>query len=225
MNLLLTSFAIIYSNSMFSGPANSEHSKYSIPLEDESTFLRKASAGDRMAFSALYTYYFPRLYRFVFFINQSREDTEEILQEIFLKIWDKKESLQKIRSFEDYLFRMAKNKLFDLAKKNKVKVKVIQRLMPQQASTGNDSTDEVTYKEYHRVAMEAITHLPERKREVFLMSVEDEMSLDEIAAALKISRSAVKKHLYSAVRAIKEHLRLHAEWTVGITIFLLLHLI
>ncbi len=59
--------------------------------------------------------------------------------------------------------------------------------------------------------MEAITHLPERKRTVFLMSVEEDMSLDEIASELKISRSAVKKHLYAAVRTIKEQLRLHAR--------------
>lgn len=210
---------------MFPGPARNEHTSYSTPLEDESAFLKKASAGDRMAFTTLYTHYFPRLYRFVFFINQSHEDTEEILQDVFLKIWDKKDSLLRIRSFEDYLFRMAKNKLFDLAKKNKAKVKMIHRLMPQQLQAANDATDDVTYKEYHRVAMEAITHLPERKRTVFLMSVEEEMSLDEIASELKISRSAVKKNLYGAVHTIKEHLRLHAEWTVGITIFLLPHLI
>ena len=178
-----------------------------------------------MAFTTLYTHYFPRLYRFVFFINQSHEDTEEVLQDVFLKIWDKKDSLLRIRSFEDYLFRMAKNKLFDLAKKNKAKVKMIHRLMPQQLQAANDATDDVTFKEYHRVAMEAITHLPERKRTVFLMSVEEEMSLDEIASELKISRSAVKKNLYGAVHSIKEHLRLHAEWTVGITIFPLLYLI
>ncbi|SIN87438.1 RNA polymerase sigma factor [Chitinophaga niabensis] len=199
---------------MLSGPANSEHI-------NESSLLKKASAGDRIAFSTLYTYYFPRLYRFVFFINQSREDTEEIIQDVFLKIWDKKESLPRIRSFEDYLFRMAKNKLFDLAKKNKAKVQMIHRLMPLQMQAGSDATDEVTFKEYHRVAMEAITHLPERKRTVFLMSVEEDMSLDEIASELKISRSAVKKHLYAAVRTIKEHLRLHAEWTVGMIILLL----
>jgi RNA polymerase sigma-70 factor (family 1) len=199
---------------MFSVPANSEHI-------NESSLLKKASAGDRIAFSTLYTHYFPRLYRFVFFINQSHEDTEEILQDVFLKIWDKKESLPRIRSFEDYIFRMAKNKLFDLAKKNKANAKMIDRLMPLQMQAGSDATDEVTFKEYHRVAMEAITHLPERKRTVFLMSVEEDMSLDEIASELKISRSAVKKHLYAAVRTIKEQLRLHAEWTVGMIILLL----
>lgn len=199
---------------MLSVSANSE-------LINESTFLKRASEGDRIAFTTLYTHYFPRLYRFVFFINQSHEDTEEILQDVFLKIWDKKESLLRIRSFEDYIFRMAKNKLFDLAKKNKANVKMIHRLMPLQTEAGSDATDEVTFKEYHRVAMEAITHLPERKRTVFLMSVEEDMSLDEIASELKISRSAVKKHLYAAVRTIKEQLRLHAEWTVGMIIFLL----
>ncbi len=102
MKLLLTSFCNqVNFNSMFSVPANSEHI-------NESSLLKKASAGDRIAFSTLYTHYFPRLYRFVFFINQSHEDTEEILQDVFLKIWDKKESLPRIRSFEDYIFRMAK---------------------------------------------------------------------------------------------------------------------
>lgn len=194
---------------MLSATTNSEH-----------IILKKASEGDRIAFTTLYTLYYPRLYRFVFFINQSPEDTEEILQEVFLKIWDKRESLLRIRSFEDYIFRMAKNKLFDLAKKNKAKVQMLHRLMPQQMQAGSDATDEVTYKEYHRVAMEAITHLPERKRTVFLMSVEEDMSLDEIASELKISRSAVKKNLYAAVRTVKEHLRLHAEWTIGLLLII-----
>ncbi len=206
---------------MLSVTKNSAREHATAPPANERELLQYAANGDRTAFTALYTYYFPRLYRFVFFINQSPENTEEVLQEVFLKIWDRRLQLNKIRSLEDYLFRMAKNQLFDLMKKDQAKLKMIRRLVPQETDSGTD--DELTFREYRKVAMEAITRLPERKRRVFLMRVEDEMSLDEIAAALKISRSAVKKHLYSAMEHVKEYLRLHAEWTIGL-VFLLFFL-
>src|SRR5690348_4952500 len=82
----------------------------------EQDLLLTASAGDRQAFATLYTEYFPRLYRYVFFTIRSRADAEEIIQDIFLKVWERKETLAAIRSFEDYLFIMARHRLFDQAK-------------------------------------------------------------------------------------------------------------
>ena len=66
--------------------------------------LQRTADGSREAFEKLYTHYYTGLYRFISFIIDSHEDTEEIIQDIFLKIWMKKETLIGIRSFDDYLF-------------------------------------------------------------------------------------------------------------------------
>src|ERR1700748_757866 len=90
-------------------------------LKDEQALLQRTAEGSREAFSILYSHYYHGLYRFVSFIIESREDTEEIIQDIFLKIWLKRETLIGIRSFDDYLFRMAKNRIFDASKQSRTR--------------------------------------------------------------------------------------------------------
>ncbi len=202
--------------SMLSNRHASEQAAATGPLAGEGALLQLVLAGDMDAFTSLYLHYYPRLYRFIYFINQQHEDTEEILQDVFLKIWDKRESLCSVRSFEDYLFRMAKNRLVDLVRKSQSGLKAIHHLRPVEQELNSPTEEAVAYREYHRLAREAITRLPEKKRTVFLMSAEDGLSLDEIAARLNISRSAVKKHLHTATVQIKAYLRSNAEWTVGV---------
>jgi RNA polymerase sigma-70 factor (ECF subfamily) len=170
--------------------------------------LLKASAGDRQAFADLYTACFPGLYRFVHFSTRSRADAEEIIQDIFLKMWERRETLTAIRSLEDYLFIMAKNKLFDHARQQATRLKAVHELSAGQVETGNTAEGDLIYKEYERAAMDAITKLPKRKQLIFFMRTQQSMSLNEIAAAFHISRSAVKKHLYASIHFIKQQLHL-----------------
>jgi len=178
-------------------------------MAQEKELLLKASAGDRAAFATLYTTYFPRLYRFVHFTTRSPKDAEEILQDIFLKVWERKEKLGDIRSFEDYLFIMARHRLFDMARQQASRQKVVQALAAQLPDAdGNTAERQVIYKEYHKAAMEAITRLPARKRAIFFMRTQQSMSLSEIAAVFRISPSAVKKHLYASIHFIKQQLHI-----------------
>jgi RNA polymerase sigma-70 factor (ECF subfamily) len=181
---------------------------------NEKELIQLVSQGDRAAYAILYSHYFPRLYRFLFFLSHAHEDTEEIIQEIFLTIWEKKEKLDAIRSFEDYLFRMARNRHIDKVKRDKTRLKVAHSIITREPASADLTEKAVIYKEYHHAAIEAIRQLPDRKKTIFLMSTEEEMSLDEIAETLHISRSAVKKHLYAAILLVKKYLRKHAEWTI-----------
>ena len=178
-------------------------------MAQEKDLLLKASAGDRAAFATLYTTYFPSLYRFAHFSTRSPGDAEEIIQDIFLKAWERKEKLGEIRSFEDYLFIMAKNRLFDMARQQASRQKAEQALAQQLPhADGNTAEGQVVYKEYHKAAMDAITRLPARKRAIFFMRTQQSMSLKEIAAVFRISPSAVKKHLYASIHFIKQQLHI-----------------
>jgi len=184
---------------------------------EEFWLLQQAGEGSRQAYAALYHFFLPKLYQYIYNIIRSKEDTEEILQDIFLKLWEKKEELKNVRSLNSYLFRIAHNKLMNLYDHQKVEQKAMNYVYLHAEESGATTEDNYIYKQYNEAAQLALSSLPPKRRQVFEMSTQQDLSLDEIAAELQISKSMVKKQLYSANRHIKEYLQLHAGLTATIT--------
>jgi RNA polymerase sigma-70 factor (family 1) len=177
-------------------------------IPDEAALVRCAADGDQVAFGRLYSFYYPQLYTSLAFIAQSHEDTQEIIHEVFLKIWKTKESLVLVRSFEDYAYTIAKNLLFNQLKRKKVSQRILQSLSDQSVrNTGPSPDEEYLYKQYYQTAISAINQLPEQKQRIFLLRTQEGLSLGDIANEMGISVSAVKKHLYAALASVKEALR------------------
>lgn len=192
------------------------------PLHNEKLLLQRIAAGDQQAFTQLYTHYLPRLYRYVYpFVRQSHEETEEILQDIFFKIWLRKETLPALASFEPYLLRMTRNRIIDLLRKNKKHQEFIRMELQAPPPTSSDPETDQYFKQYNLVAQKALQDMTEKRRTVFQLHTQHDMTLDEIGRSLGISRSAAKKHLYAATRLIREALRLNGDF---ISILLLIFL-
>ncbi|RZS74475.1 RNA polymerase sigma factor [Pseudobacter ginsenosidimutans] len=182
-------------------------------LVDEPLLIRRCVNGDRTAFSSLYSHYAPLLYRLLYpLTRESRHDAEEIIQDVFLSIWEKRELLPAIRNFKPFLFRMARNKLIDLRRKSAVKKRAAGNLEQLSQSSSLSPEEDVLYIEYHSYAMKAIAALPPRQRQIFDLRMSEDLSLDQIAAQLQITTHAVKKNLYTAIRAVKEQLRKNPDW-------------
>jgi RNA polymerase sigma factor (sigma-70 family) len=201
-------------------PELSPHTKNFSRLPDEARLIQLASEGDQQAYGCLYSYYYPQLYTSLAFISQSHEDAQEVIHEAFLKIWKTKETLVLVRSFEDYVYTFAKNLLFNQLKRKKVNEKVIQFLSDHTAGNAGSSPDQqLLFKQYYQAALVAIDQLPAQKRKIFLLRTQEGLTLDEIATAMGISRSAVKKHLYAAIDSVKEYLRQHTGDVLLLVIF------
>ena len=186
-----------------------------LSAEQERELLEAVALGDRAAFARLYTFYVPKLQRFLYpFTNQNKEDAEEVIQDVFLKIWMKKETLIAIRSFDAYLFRMAKNQLTDIRLSNRARETRTDQLSYTAAQTSAAADEQVFYNEYLKSALSAIEKLSPQRRRIFEMRTDQEMSMDDIAKQLGISQSAVKKQLYEAIHTIKEHLRQQTGWPI-----------
>lgn len=186
-------------------------------LKDEHLLLHEASSGDRVAYTTLYTFYLPRLYKYIYpFVRSSKEDTEEVLHDIFMKIWEKREELSRIKSFNSYLYSMAKNRLINLHEHGKVKQKAIDYIANHSDVLGNGADENYIYSQYREVLQNAIKTMPPKRRRVFEMSIYEELSKDEIATELNISKSMVKKQLYSAMHLVKEYLRVYADLTAAL---------
>jgi len=85
---------------------------------------------------------------------------------------------------------------------------------------GNGLEDQYLFKQYYRIALEAMEKLPPGRRKVLKMSVDDGLTLDQIAAELNISRAGVKKQLYAATSFVRQYLSEHGEITALLFVFL-----
>ncbi|GEP94711.1 RNA polymerase sigma factor [Chitinophaga cymbidii] len=190
-------------------------------LHNENELLQRIAAGDEDAFSRLYKYYQPRLHLFILPLTGfSRQDADEVMQDIFIKVWLRRETLAGIRSAQSYLFTMAKNRLYDMRTQQAQLTKAGHVLQLQQAEGHMEVQEKIQLDEYHEIARLAISRLPQQKRRIFLLRNEQGLSLDEIAAQLNITKFAVKKQLYEAVKSVKDYLKQHAGVDIPIIILI-----
>lgn len=180
----------------------------------ESFLLGKVAEGDWDAYTQLFNYYLPRLTRYIFpFANQSMHETEEVIQEVFLRIWEKRQTLSEIRSFDQYLFRMAKNKLINTLQQNKSHRELHARYAYSREKQHSEPENALQYNEYRTAALEGMDQLSPKLRIVFVLSTQEDWSLDEISTGLRLPKETVKKRLYMATNFIRTYLRKHAEWS------------
>ncbi|HVK49275.1 MAG TPA: sigma-70 family RNA polymerase sigma factor [Pseudobacter sp.] len=203
----------VYCLSSFQFHLPEKHQDINSPnrIPDEALLVRQASEGDQQAFGRLYSFYYPRLFTSLAFIARSEEDAQEVIHEVFLKVWKTRDTLAMVRSFEDYVYVLSKNLLFNQLKRKKVGEKVMQALSDETISNAGPAPDQqLLFKQYYQTALAAIELLSPQKKRIFLLRTQERLTLEEIGATLNISISAVKKHLYAAIEFVKEYLRQHA---------------
>lgn len=189
------------------------------PIHNESELLWQISQGDRDAFRVFYTHYYGYVQRYVSLFEPSGESLQELTQDVFVRIWEKRGHLGKVESLKDYLFLTTRNVVFNYLRSLKVQQKVRDLDgVPEQAADDLENT--ILFRQYYQLAQEAMEKLPPGRRKVLKMSVDDGMSLDEIATELNISRAGVKKQLYAATAFVRQYLHDKGEITVLLFVFL-----
>jgi RNA polymerase sigma-70 factor (ECF subfamily) len=183
---------------------------------DEGELIRRLSLGDRKAFTVLYNRNINNLYRYIYLISKSTELTEEIVQCVFIKIWERRETLENITSFRSYVYRSAKNLLLDHLKRNKTEAKILVMVQPVSEESQERSDDYINYKDYYLMAQDAINLLPEKRRQIVELRTKEELSLDEIAVKLSISKATVKKQLYTGMDFVRKYMHSHSELAIGL---------
>ena len=180
---------------------------------DERVLLMRIAAGDRKAFTIVYTRYLHDLYRYAYLFAKSEAKAEEIVQAVFVKIWEHRDALVNVMNFKGYVYRCAGNLLLDELRRSKVKKKALRALMPPTETSSEHPDTKIIYEQYYQIAQEAIRLLPKKRKLVVELRTRDELSLDEIAETLCISKTVVKKQLYAGLAFVREYFRKNAELT------------
>jgi RNA polymerase sigma-70 factor (ECF subfamily) len=193
--------------------------------QDEQRLTAGLAAGDRQAFTALYTRHLDALYQYILLFTGNPQEAEEIVQDVFVRIWERRALLGEIGSFKAYVFRAAKNQLINFLKREQVRLRVagnLQAAAPDDNVNASGTREQVDYRGTRALLGQAIRELPKRRKEIFLLSTEEGLSLDEIAVRLGISKNVVKKQLYEGYAAVREYLTRNGELSAYLILLLTL---
>lgn len=187
---------------------------------DEKLLFALIAKGDTEAFTEIFHKYNRRLYPFVLKMINSDYLAEEIVQEVFMNLWSKRESLKDIRSPQAYIFTMATNRTLNQVKKISNESRLIQEVMQAMKNIHSESIEEwMEGKETEHLLHEAIDRMPPQRQLVYKLSRQEGKSYKEIAEELNISPKTVQAHLVEAVHSIKQYLQSTPGGSIALLFF------
>lgn len=169
--------------------------------------LKALKKGERAAFTNIFNCYQRELYFFVFSITKSKYSTEEIIQDVFIKVWDNRKNINLSKSFDSYIFTIARNLTYNHLRSVSNRESLKQELWHNISLTSKKMEDDIIFSEYTDIVNEILLTLPKQKQSIYALSREEGKSNQEIADLLGISQKTVKNHLWKTLQVIKEQLK------------------
>lgn len=166
--------------------------------------------GNEEAFRILFDRHHVQLYCMAKKYVKSPVLAEDAVQDIFLKLWEKRFSLDSSKSVKGFLFTMLRNHLLNMIRGRQQEILSAYEVQPEKLPINNVIEDNLVYEEYLRIYEAGLDELSVRKREVFKLKTMDGHTNSEIADMLNINIRTVKTHYYTSSRFIKKYLRIHA---------------
>jgi RNA polymerase sigma-70 factor (ECF subfamily) len=166
---------------------------------------------DKEAFNVLFYMYAEKLQKFSMTFFSKAEEAEEIVQDVFIKIWVKRKNINNPASFNAYIYTIAKNMIFNSLKKNIYHKKFETFQYNTKQAFQNTTENDVLYQETRQRLESALEQLPAKRREVFLMSRRYGLKNKEIAEKLDISLKTVESHMSLSLKFLKEVFRIDLD--------------
>jgi len=164
--------------------------------------------GDMQAFDTIYHFFNRKLYAFVFKILKIEDDAREIVQDVFIKLWENREKVTGVSLFNSYLFTIAYNTSIDLVRKRINEKKYMEYINSLQKNYSmEDTIDKMDYDTLNKEIELLVEKLPLKQREVYKLSRIENLSHKEIAGKLKISVNTVENHISKALHFLRKNLK------------------
>ncbi len=167
--------------------------------------LMQVASGNEFAFRKLFNLYHQQLGTYIFRITDSMEMAEEVVQDVFLKIWIKREALAQVENFNAYLFVISKNHALNCLRKQ-AKEWLLKKEWDNYVDT-TVSVEDSEISNYYSLLDEAIDQLPPQQQKIFLLSRHERLKYTEIADRVDLSKETVKKYLQIATHSIKAYMQ------------------
>lgn len=169
--------------------------------------IRKLKGGDTNAFQEVFNTYSDQLFHYAFSYLKDTNDSEEIIQDVFLHLWEIKSQVDEEKSLKSFLYKMTVNRVFNHLKRQIVRQKYESYVMNRPLSFHETPEERMCSNELNIKIQNLLAGLPEQKRKIFIMSRLKGCSNAEIAEELGVSLRTVENQVYRATKFLKEHLK------------------
>lgn len=188
--------------------------------QNEKILVDALRKGSSVAFDRLFEDYCDRLHHFVISIIKVPQLAEDIVQEVFIKIWEKRSELDQHKSFKSFVFSIAYNETISVIRRKKTENNYLEQIkeIVSENKILNTPQLEMEFQEINNHIEKVLRDMPERRQQVFRLSREDGLSYREIAEKLKISKNTVENQMVAALKTIRKKIG------NGLTVLLFLHL-
>lgn len=156
------------------------------------------------AFREFYNMTYDRLFRIAYYYVKKEEWSQEIVLDVFLKLWKQRGTLLEVRNIEDYCFILVKNASLNYLEKESKHISVESDVLPEPQEQSCSPEESLISEELFALYVKALDRLPERCREIFIRIREEKQSYAQVAKEMGISTKTVDAQLQKAVSRLKE---------------------
>ena len=174
---------------------------------EENIDIFELKTGDAKAYEALFRQLYEPLCRYAFSILQNYEETEDIVQDVFCKLWDQRDKMEIHTSIKSYMYRMVHNSCLNKVKKTQMQSEHHEQMAFGSVLSCNNVEYALSHKELSQQIDLAVAALPERCRQVFFLSRMQQLSYAEIAQELQISPNTVETQIVKALKTLRLKLK------------------
>ena len=185
---------------------------------DERKLLQSIAQGDPHAFSELVARYWNNIYSQALVYLKSTHAAQDIVQDVFLKVWEKRHTLPDIERFDAFLFIIVRNQIISSFRK-KIAHPLshsIEEAIPEDNAYPDDV---LACKELQGVIATGIELLPSQQKTAFLLSREEGLTYDAVAIQMGLSRETVKKHIGRALNFLRQYVQAHADISLTLLLY------
>lgn len=170
--------------------------------------LQRVAAGEETAFRELFHFHWDNLLGVALLFVKNSTYAEELVQDIFLRIWQNRDKLPAVQDFRSYLFITARNYIYTALRKKSVETAFTEELLWYFTDPVAGPEQRYLDKETAELLRQAVQQLPTQQRAVYEMAREQGLSHEEIAERLQLSKNTVRNHMARAMESIRKRL----EW-------------
>jgi len=168
--------------------------------------IKEFKAGDATAFDTIYHMYSKKLYRFAFGLLKDHDLASEMVQEVFVNLWIKRDQVVITLNLENYIFTITYNSIRRYFRRKSIENKVKSYLLNNSPDFIKGTDESVIFDELLEIANSSIEKLPDKRKTVYKLSRQEGLKIKEIASTLNISPRTVETHLSKALKFLKEEL-------------------
>lgn len=173
---------------------------------DEKILLIAIKNDDPEAFRKIFQRYSKKLYYFAYRFLKDQTEAEEVVQEVFIRIWNSRKMLNENLSFNSYLFTTGKNFIFNINRSKIHHQSFIEFVKPFILETENSTEEAIISNDLERHIKQAIDLMPPQRKLIFKKSREEGLTYPQIASQLKISEKTVESQIRLAIKWLKSHI-------------------